>query len=50
MIPNKKWKSLVINCSSESELFQLRSLRDFKDFCSNHDRRLEKFWKESWGA
>lgn len=46
MIANKKWKSLVI--SGTDEIFQLRMLRDFKDFCSNADGRLLKFWDEAW--
>ena len=46
MIANKKWKSLVI--SGNDEIFQLRMLRDFKDFCSNNDGRLLKFWDEAW--
>lgn len=46
MIANKKWKSLVI--SGTDEIFQLRMLRDFKDFCSNVDGRLLKFWDEAW--
>lgn len=46
MIANKKWKSLVIN--GTDEIFQLRMLRDFKDFCSNTDGRLLKFWDEAW--
>lgn len=46
MIPNKKWKSYVIN--GTDELFQLRMLRDFKEFCLNCDGRLLKFWDESW--
>lgn len=44
MIPNKKWKSLVINGSPEGELFQLKMLKDFREFCSNNDNRLVKFW------
>lgn len=46
MIANKKWKSLVIN--GTDEIFQLRMLRNFRDFCSNTDGRLLKFWDESW--
>lgn len=46
MIMNKKWKSLVIN--GTDEIFQLRMLRDFRDFCSNSDGRLLKFWDEAW--
>lgn len=46
MISNKKWKSLVI--SSSDEIFQLRMLRDFKDFCSNSEGRLLKFWDDCW--
>jgi DEP domain-containing protein 5 len=46
MIANKKWKSLVIN--NTDEIFQIRLLRDFKDFCSNADGRLLKFWDEAW--
>lgn len=45
-IQNKKWKSLVINQSDE--IFQLRMLRDFREFCANTDGRLLKFWDESW--
>lgn len=26
----------------------LRVLRDFKDFCSNHNNRLKNFWEHSW--
>lgn len=48
MIGNKKWKSLVINNSPDGEIFQLRMLRDFKDFCSNQDNRLVNFWDECW--
>ncbi|KAI8123429.1 DEP domain-containing protein 5 [Lucilia cuprina] len=44
MIPNKKWKSLLINNSSDGELFQLKMLKDFREFCSNIDNRLVKFW------
>lgn len=46
MIQNKKWKSLTINQSDE--LFQLRMLRDFREFCANVDNRLLKFWDECW--
>lgn len=46
MISNKKWKSFMIN--GTDELFQLRMLRDFKDFCMNTDGRLLKYWDESW--
>lgn len=46
MIANKKWKSLVIN--GTDEIFQIRLLRDFKDFCANVDGRLLKFWDEAW--
>ncbi|XP_039435654.1 GATOR complex protein Iml1 isoform X2 [Culex pipiens pallens] len=48
MIPNKKWKSLAI--AQTEELFQLRMLRDFKDFCANKDQRLANFWEECWEA
>lgn len=50
MIANKKWKSLVLNNSPDGELFQLRMLQDFKDFCSNQNNRLLRFWEESWAA
>jgi hypothetical protein len=46
MIQNKKWKSYVI--TGTDELFQLRMLKNFKDFCSNTDGRLLRFWDESW--
>lgn len=48
MIQNKKWKSYVITNGNDEELFQLRMLRDFREFCSNSDGRLLKFWDESW--
>lgn len=48
MVPNKKWKSFVLNSSPEGELFQLRMLADFKDFCSNQNDRLVHFWEECW--
>ncbi|XP_053687887.1 GATOR complex protein Iml1 isoform X1 [Sabethes cyaneus] len=48
MIPNKKWKSLSI--AQSEELFQLRMLKDFKDFCSNKEERLVNFWEECWEA
>lgn len=50
MIPNKKWKSVVCTISSDVELFQLRMLQDFKDFCANDNGRLMRFWEESWVA
>ncbi|XP_053676014.1 GATOR complex protein Iml1 [Anopheles nili] len=46
MIPNKKWKSLVI--SQSDDLFQLKMLRDFKEFCANTDQRLVTFWESCW--
>uniref|UniRef100_A0A182NJK6 DEP domain-containing protein n=1 Tax=Anopheles dirus TaxID=7168 RepID=A0A182NJK6_9DIPT len=46
MIPNKKWKSLVI--AQTDDLFQLKMLRDFKEFCSNTDQRLVTFWESCW--
>ncbi|XP_053952514.1 GATOR complex protein Iml1 isoform X4 [Anastrepha ludens] len=45
MIPNKKWKSLVIKNSPDGELFQLKMLKDFRDFCADSDDRLTKFWE-----
>lgn len=48
MISNKKWKSLVLNNSSDSELFQLRILTDFKEFCANQNDRLLNFWDNCW--
>lgn len=48
MIANKKWKSLVINNSPDGELFQLRMLTDFQEFCGNHGNRLVNFWDECW--
>lgn len=46
MIANKKWKSHTI--AGSDEIFQLRMLRDFRNFCSNIDGRLLKFWDEAW--
>lgn len=48
MIANKKWKSYVLASSADGELFQLRMLADFKDFCSNQNDRLVHFWEECW--
>lgn len=48
MIPNKKWKSCVLNHSNDNELFQLRMLTDFQEFCSNQNDRLLNFWDECW--
>lgn len=50
MIANKRWKSLVINNSTENELFQLHLLNDFKEFCANQNDRLLNFWDECWAA
>ncbi|SPP84863.1 GATOR complex protein Iml1 isoform X1 [Drosophila guanche] len=44
MIPNKKWKAQTINNSADGELFQLKMLKDFREFCSNSDQRLATFW------
>ncbi|XP_070501407.1 GATOR complex protein Iml1 isoform X4 [Chironomus tepperi] len=46
MIANKRWKSHTI--AGSDEIFQLRMLRDFRNFCSNMDGRLLKFWDEAW--
>lgn len=45
MIPNKKWKGFVIG--GTQELFQLKMLKDFREFCSNQDERLTNFWNQS---
>jgi len=47
MIPNKKWKAQTINNSADGELFQLKMLKDFREFCSNSDQRLSTFWAQS---
>lgn len=47
MIPNKKWKSLVVQNSSDGEIFQLKILKDFRDFCANSENRLLKFWQQA---
>ncbi|XP_017098288.2 GATOR complex protein Iml1 isoform X1 [Drosophila bipectinata] len=47
MIPNKKWKAQTINNSADGELFQLKLLKDFREFCSNGDHRLATFWAQS---
>lgn len=48
MIANKKWKSWIINNSTEGEIIQLRMLRDFKAFCGNENNRLRLFWEDCW--
>lgn len=30
--------------------FQLKLLKDFREFCSNSEDRLRTFWQESWEA
>lgn len=50
MIANKKWKSFCLNNSNDCELFQLRMLRDFKEFCLNQNNRLVNYWDECWVA
>lgn len=47
MIPNKKWKSLVVQNSADGEIFQLKMLKDFRDFCANSENRLLKFWQQA---
>ncbi|XP_017059638.1 GATOR complex protein Iml1 isoform X6 [Drosophila ficusphila] len=47
MIPNKKWKAQTISNSADGELFQLKLLKDFREFCSNSDLRLSTFWSQS---
>lgn len=46
MVPNKKWKSLTLSSSPSGELLPFRILADFKEFCSNQNERLTKFWEE----
>lgn len=48
MIANKHWKMLTMSNTPDSELFQLRMLQDFKDFCSNQNDRLLSFWENCW--
>lgn len=50
MIANKKWKSLICQNSEENELFQLRMLQDFREFCANDKDRLLRFWEDSWAT
>ena len=50
MIANKKWKSISLSNSPDGELFQLRMLQDFKEFCSNNNDRLLNYWEECWAA
>ncbi|KAJ6644516.1 GATOR complex protein Iml1 [Pseudolycoriella hygida] len=48
MIANKHWKMLTLSNTPDCELFQLRMLQDFKDFCSNQNDRLLNFWEDCW--
>ncbi|KAH8303794.1 hypothetical protein KR018_006009 [Drosophila ironensis] len=45
MIPNKKWKAQTIT-NTDGELFQLKMLKDFREFCSNSDQRLSTYWSQ----
>lgn len=47
MIPNKKWKSLIVQNSVDGEIFQLKMLKDFREFCANSENRLLKFWQQA---
>ncbi|XP_026474994.1 GATOR complex protein DEPDC5 isoform X3 [Ctenocephalides felis] len=44
---SKKWKSPSTNATGD-ETFQIKLLRDFKNFCSNTDQRLVDFWEDCW--
>ncbi|KAG4066905.1 hypothetical protein HA402_009007 [Bradysia odoriphaga] len=48
MIANKHWKMLTMSNTPDCELFQMRMLQDFKDFCSNQNDRLLNFWEDCW--
>lgn len=48
MIANKHWKMSTLSNTPDSELFQLRILHDFRDFCSNQNNRLLNFWEDCW--
>ncbi|KAI4460798.1 dep domain containing protein 5 [Holotrichia oblita] len=40
---SKRWRTNQVDTS-----FQLKLLKDFREFCSNVDNRLKIFWNESW--
>ena len=45
---SKRWKQ-ASNTSATGDIpFMDKMLADFRDFCSNKDDRLKKFWDESW--
>ncbi|KAK9687602.1 Vacuolar membrane-associated protein Iml1 [Popillia japonica] len=40
---SKRWRTNQVDTN-----FQLKLLKDFREFCSNVDNRLKIFWNESW--
>ena len=45
---SKRWKQSSNTAATGDIPFMDKMLADFRDFCSNKDGRLKKFWDESW--
>ena len=45
---SKRWKQSSNTAATGDIPFMDKMLADFRDFCSNKDDRLKKFWDESW--
>lgn len=40
---SRRWRTI-----QNLDVFQMRLLRDFKEFCENKDQRLKIFWERCW--
>lgn len=45
---SKRWKQSSNTVATGDIPYMDKMLADFRDFCSNKDDRLKKFWDESW--
>lgn len=43
---SKRWRT---NPTVDNN-FQLKLMRDFKEFCANKDNRLKTYWDDCWQA
>lgn len=43
---SKRWRT-GINQSIDNN-FQMKLLKDFREFCSNHNDRLRIYWEKCW--
>ncbi|KAK7794438.1 hypothetical protein R5R35_003809 [Gryllus longicercus] len=43
---SRRWK--LASTATGDEMFQMKILRDFREFCANVDNRLKNFWDSCW--